>query len=491
MIEAEILEVNRKFVRQLGIDFSQWALGFTFSPEVAPPNTGTVANAIPAQPPPFNLNTLSQGVSAADFYLTSPSALISLLESNQKTKVLARPQLRGRDGAQMQLRLGDLVPIPTTVFNSAAAGGIANVPTTSVNYQSVGVNLNFTPRVTYQDEIILDNLLLEKSGLGAFINVGGQDFPTIVSRSATASVRLRDGESNLLAGLLSDQDRTTIKSLPGLTKLPILRSIFGNSDSQVDQTDIVMIITPRILRSHELKPSDLRPMYIGSGSNFGAGAAPPLISPDAPIGGTGGAAPPTQPLAGPPGAGAPPPTPIGGDPQPAAPPPPAPPTATRAPGVVPIQAVPAGGQPATPAAASRPTISITMPSGPEGLAAGGGPYTAPIQITGAENVSTMSISLNFNPSVLKPLGVTPGTFMNQGGVSATFVPGVDAANGRIDIAISRPASQGGASGQGLLASITFQAGAAGSGQVTMTGVATATTGQPIPLVFTGATVIVK
>src|ERR1044071_4707814 len=96
MVEAEILEVDRTFIRKLGIDLSQYALGMTFSPELAPPNTQSVVDAMPSMPPPFNLNTISRGVSANDFYLTSPSALIRLLESNTTTKVLAQPYMRGR-----------------------------------------------------------------------------------------------------------------------------------------------------------------------------------------------------------------------------------------------------------------------------------------------------------------------------------------------------------------------------------------------------------
>ena len=125
---------------------------------------------------------------------------------------------------------------------------MANVPTTSVTYQEVGINLQFTPRVTYQDEIILDSLVLEKSGLGNNLLVAGQSFPTIVRRRSQGSIRLRDGESNVLAGLLRDDDRKTLRGLPGISSIPLLRTLFGSTDDQVDQTDIIMIITPHIVR---------------------------------------------------------------------------------------------------------------------------------------------------------------------------------------------------------------------------------------------------
>lgn len=502
MVEAEILEVDRNFLRKLGLDLTNYAIGLTFSPEVAPPNTsGTLP---PGSPPPFNANTVSRGVSSGDFYIQSPTAVIQLLESNTNTKTLAKSQLRGRDGTPMSLRLGDLVPIPQTVFSAAAAGGVANIPSTQVQYQPVGINLLFTPRVTQEDEIVLEALTLQKSGLGNNLNIGGQIFPTIVERTAVSAVRLRDGEANMLAGLLRDDDRKSMEGFPGINKIPIIRSLFGNSDTQVDQTDLVMIITPHIIRGHDLKPEDLRPRFIGTGQNIGGGA-PSLISLDAISGGQGlgqqqtltptGGAQGQPPAAGAAGAAA-------GPPAGQTPPPPAgqppPPVTTgqpaqppRAPAAVPIQAVPPGGAAAEPPPTAG-RITVTAPTGADGtIAAGSGPYTVPLQISGVSNVGTLSLSISYNPAVLQALRVDAGTFMTQGGVTATFVPNINQAAGRIDIAISRPTGQSGASGTGLIASITFQAAAAGSATIAISGVATAPTGATVPLQFTPANVIVK
>jgi Flp pilus assembly secretin CpaC len=496
MIEAEILEVDKAFIRSLGIDLSQWALGFTFSPEVGPAQAATTPGAFPTQPPPINLNTLRNGVSASDFYMTAPTALINLLESNTRTKVLARPQMRGRDGVPLSLQLGDLVPIPQTTFSSAAGGGFQNIPTTQVNYQSVGVNLLFTPRVTYKDEIILESLTLENSALGNNLDVGGQTFPTIQRRSAQGSIRLRDGESNMIAGLLRDQDRKALKSLPGLTNLPIIRSLFGNSDTQVEQTDIVMILTPHIVRSHELTPADLKPFYIGSGNNIALSSTPTLISPDATFN-TGDAGAAGAPI---PGANVPPPNlPTGspvtgtvpGAPSPAGAANPAaaagaPATPPRAPGVVPI--APVGGTPATPPA-STAVIALAAPTEP--MTATGGPAIVPLSITGADQISTLTLTITYDPNLLRVGGVTQGTFMSQGGANPTFSPKLDVAAGRVDMVFSRPPSAGGASGGGLLAAITFQAIAPGVANVTVTGVATSASGAAVPIRGTPATIVVK
>jgi general secretion pathway protein D len=474
MIDAEILEVDRNFLKQIGLDLNQWALGFTYSPEAAPTVGGT---GFPQTPPPINLSTPRQGVGTSDFYVTVPTALVRILESDSRTRVLARPSVRGRDGMAVQLRLGDLVPIPTTVFQSSAGGGVANIPTTSVNYQSVGVNLLFTPRVTYQDEVILENLTLEKSGLGPNLDIGGQTFPTIVSRNAMTTIRLRDGESNLLAGLIREEDRREARALPGLSRIPGLRWLFGNTTTTIDQSDVVMIITPRIVRSAELTADDLKPMFVGVGQNFGSGAVPQLISPEA-LG---------PPAVVPPGT----PTPPG---QPGAPPagqPGTPPTTTgtppRATGVVPITPVnPAAEPTGTP---SQGKVIVSPPSAP--LTAGA-PYTVPISIEGVtQAVGVLSLTLTYDPTVLRAVNVVQGTHLQQGGVTTTFAPKIDAATGRVDIAIARPFDRPGATGNGLLGAVAFEAVRSGTSPITIQGVLTTTTGQSIPVQMVSGSVTVK
>ena len=151
--------------KELGLNLSNYSLGLTFSPEVAPPNTS--GTPTPGNPPPFNLNTISQGISTADFYLSVPTAVVKFLESDSHTKVIAKPQLRGAEGTKLTMNLGDQIPVLSTVFGAQVPGGIASVPQSSFNYKDVGVNLEMTPRVTYEGEIILDGFMVESSALGA------------------------------------------------------------------------------------------------------------------------------------------------------------------------------------------------------------------------------------------------------------------------------------------------------------------------------------
>ena len=519
VIDVQILEVNRKRTKDLGLNLSNYALGLTFSPEFAPPNTSANLGAPPSNPPPFNLNTISQGISTADFYLSVPTALVKFLESDSHTKLVAKPQLRGAEGTKLTLNLGDRIPLLSTVFGAAVPGGLATTPQSSFNYTDVGINLEMTPRVTYEGEIVLDGFSVESSSLGPSISVAGQDVPTISSRKVGTKLRLREGESTLLAGLLRDDQRKILTGFPGLMRAPVLRALFGQTSDEVNQSDIVMLMTPHIVRTHELTVEDLSSIYIGTQQNVGLGGPPPLIAPPpvenpeasrpaptgaapaagAPVGAsqvspvpgflTPPAGTPSNPPAGASAAGVSPVQPLGG----VAPGGVTTPGGVPSPGGVPprdLTATPtASTGAATPPSATAAQVIITPP-GTEFRVAGG-PYTVPVSINNASRVSVMTLTVTFNPNVLRVRTATDGTFMRQGGVATTFTPRIDAATGRVDIAITRTADQAGASGAGLLAALVIDAVGPGGSIIQVSGVASTPEGAPVNLQFSPVTVTVR
>ena len=486
VLDVQILEVNRDRTKEFGIDLSEFAIGTAFSPETDPRGTGDEAGTL--TPQPFNLNTITRGISTADFYLSVPSAVVRFLETDSETRVIAKPQLRGAEGQEIQLNLGDQIPVPSTVFTPVAQGGANVNPLTSFNYRDVGVNVTATPRVTFEGDIILD-LMVENSTLGNPITIAGQDLPSFGSRRIQTRLRLRDGESNLLAGLLREEDRRSLRGIPGLMRLPVLRNLLASNDNRITQTDIVMLLTPRIVRTQELTLQDVSPIFIGSQQSLGLGGPPPLIAapavdavePPAPAT-PAPAAPPAGPgvIVVPPGS-----SPIPGTTTvPAAPaqPQPAPPgPGAAAPGV---QGPPAGGTPPVATAAAGGgggQINLTAPA-PE-FRVGAGPYTVPVSIMGASQISSVSLTLTFNPAVLRVRAVQEGGFMRAGGINATFTQQVDAAGGRVDIVIIRPGDATGVAGTGLLGAVLFDAVGGGPANLTVTGAATSPRGTPIPLQF--------
>ena len=503
VVDVQILEVNRTRIKQYGINLSDYAINLVFSPELAPPNTSGPVTA----PPPFNLNTISQGVSTADFYLGVPTAVFRFLESDAHTRLLAKPQLRGAEGRAMTLNLGQEIPVVSTVFGAAAPGGLATVPSSSFTYRPVGINMEILPRVTYDGEIVLE-VSIENSSLGPSIDVAGQSVPSFNSRKVQTKLRLREGESNLLAGLIREEDRRFMSGLPGLLRVPILNQIFANNDNTGEESDIVMLLTPHIVRTHELTVSDLAPIYIGTQQNIGLGGPPPLIAPlpDPAAAGAGqpgttpaipGAPPggvPTPPAAAAPGVpGATPPVPPGSTPPvpPLTPPAGTPPATGTPPGEPPPRDP---SQPATPPAAAPGTTApaqvIVTTTSPE-LRVSGGPYVVPLSINNAARLSTVTLTVTYNPAVLRVRNVQEGTFMRQGAVTATFTPRIDAGAGRVDIAVVRTGDNAGASGAGLLAALMFDAVGEGSSQIQVSGVASSPEGVPLPLTFSSANVTVR
>jgi general secretion pathway protein D len=526
VIDVQILEVNRGRTKNLGLNLSNYSLGVLFSPEFAPPNTSGPSGP----PPPFNLNTISQGISTADFYLAVPTAVINFLESDSHTKLIAKPQLRGAEGTKLTLNLGNQIPVLSTVFGAAAAGGFASVPQSSFNYKDVGINIEMTPRVTYEGEIVLDGFSVESSALGATLSVAGQDVPSFSSRKVTTKLRLREGESTLLAGLLKDEQRKSLTGFPGIMDMPILRSLFGQTNATVEQSDIVMLLTPHVVRTHELTVEDVGAIFIGTQQNVGLGGPPSLIAPQpneppapapAPVAERTAAdtvpgvprtlanpapgVPPTNPPKPPGTSPVPtlvsplPATPPGGAAAPAgAPPAAAPPAApgAAAPGAVPElpprdpnAPAPAPAPAGAPASATAAQVIITPP-GTEFRVAGG-PYTVPLSINNASRVSNLTLTVTFNPNVLRVRTVQDGTFMRQGGVTASFTPRIDAAAGRVDIAVARTADLAGASGAGLLAALLFDAVGPGSTVIQVSGVASTPEGGPVTLNFNPVTVTVR
>jgi general secretion pathway protein D len=487
---------------------SQYSITGVFSPEVAPGSgatggttggtttgstgaTGTVA-------PPFNLNTITRGISAADFYMAVPSAIVRFLESDSQTKLVAKPQLRGQEGQKITLNLGDQIPIAQTTFGSfGGAGSIASTPVSSYTYKDVGINVEVTPRVTFDGDVVLE-LVVENSALGQDVNIAGQNYPSFASRKVETKIRLRDGESTLLAGLLREDERRTYKGFPGLMHLPVFRQLFSSNDLSSGQTDIVILMTPHIVRGHELTQQDVDPVYIGTQQNLGLTGPPPLIaappepasSPEVapPQGGVVGQPAPGQPAGTLPAPG------IMPMPAPAAPAAPTPaerqPQASEAPPLVQPELAPTAAPPETTTeGAGAVRLLVTAPGSEFRL--GGGPYTVPISVASAPRVNALTVTVTFNPAVLKVRSVEPGSFMRQGGVNAQFTQQVDAVNGRVDVTVTRSGDVIGATGSGLVAAVLFDPVAAGATIISAAGAATGPGGAALTVQATPAGVMVK
>ena len=248
IIDVELLEVNRTHLHEYGLQIA--------SPTSSP--TGLSGQA-DVNKPGLSLRSLTS-LTQADVLLTNlPSLYYRLLKNDSATRILANPQLRTSEGIPAQARFGERVPVPVTTFAPIAAGGVQTQPITSFNYEPIGVNIDITPRMHHDDAVTLA-LKIELSSISG---TGFGGLPTFGSRSIDTVIRLKDGETNMLAGLIRDEERTSLASIPGLGDIPVIGRLFGYNRKETQETDIILTLTPRIVRVLNLTEEDLRPFRMG------------------------------------------------------------------------------------------------------------------------------------------------------------------------------------------------------------------------------------
>ena len=265
IIDVELLEVDRLRLREYGLQFG--------SPSDA--GVAGIAGSADVNRDDLTLRSL-RNLTQADVFLSGvPSLFYRLLKNDTSTRTLANPQLRTSEGLAAQARFGERVPVPITQFAPIATGGINQQPITSFEYQNIGVNIDITPRTHHDDEVSLA-LKLSVSSLSG---TGFAGLPTFGNREVTTTIRLKDGETNMLAGLIRDDERTVLSGTPGLSDLPLIGRLFANHQKEARQTDIVLTLTPHIIRVLDLSEADLRPFRLGRDTGGGIAELPNIQLP--------------------------------------------------------------------------------------------------------------------------------------------------------------------------------------------------------------------
>ena len=269
IIDVELLEVDRSKLQEYGLQIaSPGSPGLNGSVSIA----GDASNNVTLQ----TLTNLTQ----SDILLNNlPTLYYRLLKSDTNTRVLANPQLRALEGTVALARFGDKVPLPQTTFLPIASGGTPQQPLTSYNYADIGVNIDITPHLHHNDEVSL----ALKVAVQSISGVGFGGAPTIANREISTQISLKDGETNMLAGLIRDDERRVMEGIPGLSDLPVLGKVFTHQSTQRDQTDIILTLTPHIIRVLDVSDDDLRAFRVGRDSlNPISDAAPQLPAADNP-----------------------------------------------------------------------------------------------------------------------------------------------------------------------------------------------------------------
>ncbi len=226
-------------------------------------------------------------LSSSDYVVALPSATVTALLTDSTTKVLENPEVRSVDGEKASLKIGTRVPIATGSFQAGTGVGVSTAGTSLVNplvntqfqYQDVGVNVDLTPKI-HSDRDISLKIKVEVSSVSGNVNIGGINQPVISQKVIDHDVRLKDGEISVMGGLIERTDTHSIAGWPGLARIPILRYFFSQDDVEHEEDEVLIVLTPHVVRIPTYTAADLQSIETGTDANVQLRAVP---DPSAPV----------------------------------------------------------------------------------------------------------------------------------------------------------------------------------------------------------------
>ena len=458
VVQVEVLEARTDRLRDLGI-----LPGQTASIAINPNSSTTSSSSSTSSTTSNSGITLNQlrHLNGGDLVLTLPSATANAILSDTNTRIIQNPEVRSVDGQTAKLRIGDRIPIATGSFqagvgvgSTGGAGFVNPLVNTQFTYLDVGVNIDLTPRVHPNRDVSL-KLKVEVSSHTGDQAIGGISQPIISQRVIEHDIRLKEGEVSILGGLVQRTDSKTLEGWPGLAKLPLLRYLFSHNKTEHQEDEVLIVLTPRIVRIPEWTKANLRTMYSGSETNvqvkreseIRAPAQQPAPSPQPKTNQNMGAGTPTS--------------------------------------------APSATAPAAGTAQGAPAAKIRFEPQSLSLKAG---QTATIGVV-VDNVSdlfSIPLLLQYNPAVISVEEVQHGGFLSGGTQEIAIVQQVFKEKGQAIISATRQPNTPGVSGSGTLIGIVVKALAPGSSNLSIVQVNAKDSEQKlIPLITGEATLQVQ
>jgi general secretion pathway protein D len=425
MLEVEVLEITRSRLTELGVKLpGQIGLSASGIPATTTQTTtaggAVVTTTTPAQP--LTLETLKD-LDGSMIKVSPLNATIDLRHETGNANILASPRIRVRNREKAKIHIGDRLPVITNAVTPVATG--APVVTGSVQYLDVGLKLDVEPDIHLDDDVAI-KLTLEVSNIVREVSSGPTLAYQVGTRSANTVLRLRDGETQVLAGLISDEDRRAAQKFPGLGQLPVLGRLFSSHKDDARKTEIVLSITPHLTRTNQR--AEARNLEFWSGTDSALRSRPLALQASAATGQTGGTLPKAngRPAAAP------------SPPAAATPAPPPPPT---------------GGATDNADRSGQPIVLSWQ--GPT-EAKVGGEFQVVVEAQTSEPLGTLTFSLGYDPAALKIVRIAEGNFLRQQGKKTVFTSKIEADAGRALIRTARIGPQG-VTGKGNVATVTFAA----------------------------------
>lgn len=424
MLEVEVMEVKRTRLQELGI---QWPDQLTLSP-------------LQAGDTPLTLNALRH-LNQSTTQATVGSLVVNAHRDDSDGNILANPRIRVRNKEKAKILIGDRVPVITTT--STSTGFVSE----SVNYVDVGLKLEVEPNIYLDQEVAMKVNLEVSSIVKEVLSKSGTLAYQIGTRNADTVLRLKDGETAILAGLISDEDRTSANKIPGLGSLPLVGRLFGSQKDDNQRSEILLSITPHVVRS--IRRPDLLSAEFNSGTSTSIGAdslrlmtvSPAEQTPDKGAEQVLGA---TDPAPG--GQTA---MQINDAPVPVSEPEPI---------MKSTSSLPASTASGSPLAVAYGGLSLKWQM-PDEIKAGE-QFSAVLNISSQGALRGLPLLIGFDPQLLQVVSVTEGDFLKQGGAATSFSQRIDPAQGKVFVALVRQSTStndAGINGTGSVVTINFKA----------------------------------
>ena len=451
VIQVDVLEARLDREHELGIQPGQSAtLAFTPRSALQPnqtTSTGTTGTTTTTSVPAVTLNNLKH-LSTADYSLTLPGATLNALLTDSTTRIIQDPTIRVTDGATAKLAIGDRVPIATGSFQagvgvgvSGGAGLVNPLVNTQFTYQDVGVNIAVTPRVHPDGDVSL-KLSIDVSSVTGESNIGGIQQPIISQRKIEHDIRLHDGEVNILGGLITRSETKSLSGWPGVAHIPFLRYFFSSTDNKIEDDEVLIALTPHVVRMPSITADDLRTLAAGTDTNvrvYQKGdetLTAPTVVPAAPNSPAANAAPGAPPATGP-----------------------------------------------TTSLVFQPTAISLKP---------GDTMTVGLAVDNAHDLFSIPLLLQYNPAVIEIEDIRNGGFLSGGTQEIAVVNQVNQQQGQAVVSATRRPNTPGINGTGTLLGIVIKALAPGTSTLQVVQVNARDSQQkPIPMKSGTATIQVQ
>ena len=458
LIHVQVLSANRDRLRNLGILPGQSAT-LTFNPRTAlQPGTTTstttsgsttTSTSSTTTVPQITLNNL-QNLSTADYSLTLPGATATAILTDNNTQIIQDPQVRVSDGQKASLKIGQRVPVATGSFQAGVGvgvGGGAGVVNPLVNtqfqYIDVGVNIDVTPRV-HPDGDVSMKLTVDVSSIAGQSTIGGIQQPIISQRKIEHDIRLKDGEVSVLGGLIERDTTKNLNGIPGISQIPFLQYLSSDISKEVSDQEILIVLTPHIIRFPSISAEDLRTLAAGTDTNVR------VYRDD------------TEPQAA--------------LPQPPKPAPAGPPASQ------PTPQMPRGAT-AAPQLRFDPATATMKP---------GDHATLGLSVTNVNDLYSIPLLIHYNPAVVQVEEVSDGGFLSGGSQQIAIVQRIDEQRGEVVVSATRQPNTPGVNGSGTLLGFKIRAVAPGNSDIQVLQVnARNSQQQSIPVVSGAATIRVQ